>query len=233
MISVVVPCYNEEENVEDVYRNLTSSLKSLGKNYEIIFVDDGSEDSTKKIIERLEKSDSHVVPAIHEKNMGLGKALETGFRRASGDVIITTDADSTHDASLIPNMAELVNKGYDVVIGSRYVGGGKMLNVPLYRIIVSMFTSMVLHPILGIRDVKDMTSGYRAYSPKVKNITITSAGFQSELEILYKISRLGAKIVEIPIVLEMRKKGNSKFKLFKTAKEYLWLVVRLRLNLEK
>lgn len=232
MISVVIPCYNEEENVKDVYSNISAQLKKLGEKYEIIFVDDGSWDSTRKIVERIRKSDRNVVVAAHTKNMGLGKALETGFKKSSGNVIVTTDADSTHDPALIPRMVEMVNRGYDVVVGSRYVKGGKMLNVPPYRVAISMLAGTAIHVILGMWSVKDMTSGYRAYSRKVKKVSVQSAGFQSELEILYKMNRLGARIAEIPIVLEMRKKGNSKFRLFKTAKQYIKLVLRLKFGFQ-
>lgn len=232
MISVVVPCYNEEENVEDVYKSLSSALGNAGKEYEILFVDDGSKDSTKQVLDKIRASDVRVVVVPHDVNKGLGKALETGFKNSSGSVIVTTDADSTHDPSLIPKMAELVETGNDVVIGSRYVSGGKMLNVPFYRVMISKFAGFAIRLVFGMWKVKDTTSGYRAYSRMVKKISVDSSGFQSEVEILYKMNRLGAKITEIPIVLEMRKKGNSKFRLFRIAKQYAKLVASLRFGMK-
>ncbi len=228
MISVVVPCYNEEDSIADVYNSLSASLKN--SDYEIVFVNDGSGDSTSDKLGVLCKNDARVIVVTHGSNVGLGKALKTGFENSSGEVIITTDADSTHDASLIPNMVHLIEAGYDVVIGSRYVKGGRMLHVPFYRVVVSKFAGFLFHIILGMWGVNDMTSGYRAYSKKVKEIDFISAGFQAELEILYKMAKAKARITEVPIILEMRKKGFSKFNLAKVAMEYLKLAVNLKLR---
>ncbi len=228
MISVIVPCYNEEDSIADVYNGLSVSLKDF--DYEIIFVDDGSTDSTGDKLSALGAKDTRVAVVTHDNNAGLGKALKTGFENSSGDVIITTDADSTHDASLMPDMARLVENGYDVVIGSRYVKGGGMLHVPLYRVAVSKLAGLLFHIILGMWGINDMTSGYRAYSKKVKNVDVVSAGFQAELEILYKMARAKARIIEVPITLEMRKRGSSKFNLIDVAMEYLKLAVDLKLR---
>ncbi len=228
MISIVIPCYNEEESVRKVYKNFSANLGKSGKRYEIIFVDDGSKDSTSTVLEKIRNNDRNVRIVKHEKNMGLGKALRTGFVNAKGDAIITADADSEHDACYVPMMANLIYNGYDVVVGSRFSGGGYTGNVPAYRVLLSKFTTTALHLIFGMWGVNDMTSGYRAYSKKVKEINVTTRGFQSEMEILYKMNRSGARITEVPIVAKRRTGGRSKFKFFKTAAEYLRLVWNLK-----
>lgn len=230
MISIIIPCYNEEESVREVYKNFSTNLKKSGKRYEMIFVDDGSDDSTFSILEKIRKNDRTVRVIKHEENMGLGKALHTGFVNAKGDAIITADADSEHDAYSVPMMANLIYNGYDVVVGSRFSRGGDTGNVPISRVLLSKFTTGALHLIFGMWGVNDMTSGYRAYSKKVKKINVTTRGFQSEMEILYKMNGLGARITEVPIVAKRRTGGRSKFKFFKTATEYLGLIWNLKLS---
>ncbi len=231
MISIIIPCYNEEESVRGVYKNFSTNLRKFGKKYEIIFVDDGSQDSTFYILKKIQRSDKTVRVVRHEKNMGLGKALHTGFANAKGDAIITADADSEHDAYSVPIMANLIDNGYDVVVGSRFSRGGDTGNVPAHRVLLSKFTTVALHLIFGMWGINDMTSGYRAYSKKVKNVGVTTRGFQSEMEILYKMNRLGARITEVPIVAKRRTGGSSKFRFFKTAAEYLRLVWNLKSGL--
>lgn len=230
IISIVIPAYNEEENIEELYKKINKVITKIDENYEILFIDDGSTDSTSRIIERIISQNRNVKLIIHGTNQGIGRAISTGLKAATGDTIITLDSDLSHDANNIMNFIKEIRKGYDVVIGSRYVGNGGMINVPTWRIVVSKFAGFLFSVLFSMFDIKDKTSGYRAYSTLVKNINIISTSFSVQLEILIKMRKKGAKMKEIPILLTWRKRGHSKFKIFKIMRAYLRMVINLKLS---
>jgi len=174
--------------------------------------------------------DRNVKLIVHQINRGLGGALSTGFKHAIGDTIITLDSDLSHDASNITNFIKEMKNGYDVVIGSRYVGNGGMIGVPKWRVLVSKFAGFLFSILFNMFKIKDKTSGYRAYSTLIKKIDITSTGFPAVLEILVKMKKNDARMKEIPIVLTWRKKGYSKFKIFSIMKAYLKTIFHLKLG---
>jgi len=205
-------------------------MNRMEDKYEILFINDGSFDSTPQIIKRIMANDKNVKLITHKINQGFGAAISTGFENVTGDVIITMDADLTHDTDMITNFIKEVRNGYDIVIGSRYIENGGMINVPLWRVFVSKFAGLLFSFLFNMFDIKDKTSGYRTYSSLVKKIDITSTGFPVQIEILIKMKKLGAKIKEIPIILNWRKKGYSKFKIFSVMMEYLKMVIYLKIS---
>jgi len=140
------------------------------------------------------------------------------------------DADLTHDINMITNFIKEIKNGYDIVIGSRYVENGGMVNVPMWRIFVSKFAGSLFSFLFNMFDIKDKTSGYRAYSSLVKKVDIKSTSFPAQMEILIKMKNSGAKIKEIPIILNWRKKGHSKFKIFSVMIEYLKMIIYLKIS---
>jgi len=118
-LSIVIPIYNEEENLPILYEKLKAVLDNLGKSYEIIFVNDGSTDRSWEIIKELAEKDPHVVGVNFRKNFGQTAAMSAGFEVAQGDVIITMDGDLQNDPEDIPKLLEELNKGYDIVSGWR------------------------------------------------------------------------------------------------------------------
>lgn len=201
-----------------------------GERYEIVFVDDGSTDSTPLILKKIMSKDKNVRVITHKTNKGLGSAISTGFKTVTGTIIITLDSDLSHDANNITNFIEEIKKGYDIVIGSRYVENGGMIGVPKWRIFVSKLAGFLFSILFNMFDVKDKTSGYRAYSTLVKKVDIVSIGFPAQLEVLVKMKKNGAKMKEIPILLTWRKKGYSKFKIFKIMGAYLRMVIRSKIS---
>jgi len=210
MISIIVPAYNEEENIE----SLTSEIKKARlKKYDLIIINDGSNDRTKETAEKIAKKERNIRIISHRKNLGLGAALRTGFRAAKGDIIVTMDSDLTHPPSMISLLTDkLEQTKSDVCIASRYVRGGGMKNISAWRVLISKIANVFFSVVFRI-NARDITSGFKAYkSEKIKAVKIERTDFASQLEIMVGLKRMNAKFCEIPLILETRKKGASKFR---------------------
>jgi dolichol-phosphate mannosyltransferase len=188
-ISIVAPAYNEEAAIEPFVRGVAEVLKQSFKTWEIIIVNDGSKDRTAEFLRRLEREYSRLVVVTHLSNRGLGAGLETGFRNAKGEIIVTMDADGTHDPRLIPRLYSEIENGTDVAVASRYVDGGGMIGVPCWRRLISTAGNRIIGAISGW-PVKDGTSGYRAYrSNLVKNLCTLRRGFEVQGDILIRLAK--------------------------------------------
>jgi dolichol-phosphate mannosyltransferase len=216
---IILPAYNEGNN-------LANMLPQLIERYNVLVIDDGSTDNTASVAKAM---GANVI--IHPTNKGLGRSLYDGFvwaAKNNEDVIITMDADNTMDTSLIPQMADLVKNGFDLVIASRYQKGAVVENVPAYRKVMSITASYICRAAFKL-PVNDYSSGYRAYSGKaVKKAIkhygwgfITSSGFDCQIEILRKLKPFITNACEIPIRLDYAPKaGHSSFNFGKTLKGY-------------
>lgn len=208
MVTILAPAYNEELVIEQFVNQIELSLDTFVKQWELLIINDGSSDKTKIIVESLTNKYKNLRLINHEYNKGIGKALETGFKDAKGDIIITMDADCSHSPNIIKELVENINNGYDVVIASRYVKGGGMHEVPLWRQYISKCGNICFRAITHIH-IKDTTTGYRAYSKKViGNLDDLPNGFEVQLEILNRLKNYNIK--EIPLVLTNRAAGQSK-----------------------
>ena len=230
-VGVVIPLYNEEMNVVPLVGKLLSALGHFDG--EIVLVDDGSTDETGRLIDELADENDQVVAIHHLENSGYAQALKTGFKRGIDDmldVICVMDGDMTHEAGDISRFLMEIERGADVVIGSRYVENGKMVDVPFRRVFISKAANFLFRLLLGLK-VRDITSGYRAYRRKVlEKINIDSDSFHIHLEITAKSNNAGFKIREIPIVLKGRRFGASKFNLISTWWKYLTFVIKFRIR---
>jgi len=205
--------YNEEDNVK---RTLTDVENVLSKydDHEVIVVDDGSNDETSKFVEKFEKNNSNIHLLKHLLNMGMGRALRTGFENATGDIIVTIDADLSYSASQIPKLVdELINnETIDIVVGSPYMEGGEVNNVPIIRLIISKIANKFAGFAMS-ENLSTVTAVLRAYRKDVlDSLELESNGTEINLEILSKSSATKYQIKEIPAVLEGRKLGNSTLK---------------------
>jgi len=243
-IKILLPAYNEEKDIGSLVLSISEFLKR--EEFQIIIVDDGSSDDTVSIIEKHQKK----IPIMllrHKRNRGLGKAIETGLQNAienfsNSDVIVTMDADNSHDIRELPQMIDKINENYDIVIASRYVKGAKEVGVPFKRKIYSRVIRYILTILFPIKGIKDYTCGYRAYRASFlkkaatifKDKMIQSTGFSAQMEILIKFSWIEAKVSETPIVLRYNlKRGKSKLNVLKTIVTYLEFIYLLKTTKKK
>ena len=213
-IAIIIPTFNEEENVPKLIEELKGLRKIL--EFDAVFINDGSKDSSKFLIENSAKANKWIKIYNHEVNKGLAQTLKDGMKytKENGyDIIVQMDCDLTHPVSLIPKMVDEIKNGYDMVIASRYVGEGGMKNVPKNRVVISELANSAFRFLLGLK-TRDTTSGFRGYRREViDKISLVSDSFQIQLEFTIKAERLGFKIKEIPFILVNREFGQSKFKL--------------------
>lgn len=212
---VVIPTYNEAENVP----KLIGELFALAiPNLSILIVDDNSPDGTGEIAREIALRHPGIVHVIQRPaKLGLGTAYITGFRYAldrGARYIIQMDADFSHSPSYIPTMLEKIRE-YDVVIGSRYIPGGRVdERWGLNRIFLSWWANAVYIPLILKLQVKDATSGFRCFRREVLEAIdlykVRSNGYVFQVEIIYLCEKLGFRVLEIPIYFEDRRIGKSK-----------------------
>jgi dolichol-phosphate mannosyltransferase len=211
---VIIPTYNEKENVEKIIR----SVFSLALDFDILIIDDGSPDGTAQIVKKL----IHEFPNklfLEERSgkLGLGTAYIHGFKWAlknNYDYIFEMDCDFSHNPNDLERLYNAcANEGADVAIGSRYVKGGNVSNWPIGRILMSYFASVYVRMILWI-NIKDTTAGFICYNRKVLETIdldkVKFIGYAFQIEMKYTAYRLGFKLKEIPITFIDRKEGQSK-----------------------
>lgn len=232
-IFVMIPTYNERANVGDLVRGIHRALPSATA----LVVDDSSPDGTADEVKRLMRRDRRLRLMLRPREVkGRGWAGRDGFleaMRLGADAVVEMDADLSHDPQHLPALLAPVRKGQaDVVVGSRYVPGGKDADRPWHRRAVSGFARQYLAFVLGI-PLKDPTSGYRVFSKKalsaIRTATLTARDPFIVSEMMYRCVRAGLRVVEVPIVFVDRTRGISKLG-FTTLLKYLGKALRLRLS---
>jgi len=220
LISLVLPVYNEGENIVECLRRIGRGL--AGHAHEILVCYDLDEDTTLPAIAAMADRPEGVRLVKNTLGRGAPKAMRAGFLAAQGDVIVTTMADLSDPPELVPRMAELVRAGADVVSGSRYMRGGSQQGGPLVKRTLSRTAGLLLYWICGLR-THDPTNNFRAYSPRfLSGVEVESArGFEIALELTVKAHLKGARVTEIPSSWVDRSAGKSNFKLWKWMPNYL------------
>lgn len=215
-LSVVIPLYNEEENIEELHRKLSEALINLSISYEIIYVDDGSMDNTLKLLEEIQKKDSHVVVLSFRRNFGQTAAFAAGFDFARGDVVITMDGDLQNDPVDIPKLLEAI-KYADLVSGWR-----KRRKDPfLSRRLPSIIANWLIGKVTGVR-IHDYGCSLKAYRREVvKNLRLYG---EMHRFIPALASWYGVKIKEVEVTHHPRYRGKSKYGIGRTIKVLLDLV---------
>ncbi len=237
MLYILLPAFNEEQSLPNLLNRFQKVLAEWELEYLVVVVDDGSIDKTAEIaLDFSRKMNLDLVP--HPHNMGLGAAMRTGFdyiTKCTGpdDLILAMDADDTHNPENLRDMMAMINTGKDVVIASRYEKGGKEVGLSLHRKILSLGASFLLKLFFPIERAKDYTCGFRLYRADLikKAIDgfsenfITTNSFVCMAEILIKLSYLGARVGEVPLILRYDlKQGESKMKKIRTIVRYLRLI---------
>lgn len=205
MISILLPTRNEPL-AHILVANIREAMKEISEPYEIVAVDK-SDDGT---YERLKDMK---VTVIRQKTEGLGGALMEGLVAAQGDVVITMDADLSHDPKYIPSFIEKARESFDVVIGSRRMPGGGIVGWSWRRKLISFGGNFIGRKVAGV-NISDLTSGYRLYKRNViegiRLDQIKSTGYSFQLEILARAIKKGFKVEAVPIVFHDRLQGRSK-----------------------
>lgn len=210
-ITVVIPTYNELENIE----KLAALILSQDERIHILFVDDNSPDGTGEIADRLAAANPRVQVLHRAGKMGLGSAYREGFKialAADSDYIMEMDADFSHDPSMLPLFIDKMSS-HDVVIGSRYVNGVSVVNWPIRRLILSYCASVYTRLITGLH-LSDCTGGFKCFKREVLEAidlgSIKSDGYSFQIEMNYRCFERGFTIGEIPIIFVDRHAGTSK-----------------------
>ncbi len=213
-LSVVIPAYNEEENVPILYERLKVVLEKLDKDYEIVFVDDGSKDSTWERLKEIAQRDKRVKLIRLRKNYGQTAAMYAGFQHAKGEVIITMDADLQNDPEDIPRLMEKLQEGYDIVSGWRKDRKDPFLS----RKLPSMVANWIISKATGV-ELHDYGCTLKAYRSDIIKRLELYGDMHRFLPALTK--RLGARITEIPVKHHPRIYGKSKYGIGRTVRVIL------------
>lgn len=224
-ISIVVPTYNERENIEDLLLAVSKTLE--GYDYEIIIVDDNSPDGTAKIVQEYSAKDDRIKLLVRSGKLGLGSAIIEGFGMAKGNYFLMVDADLSHGPEDIKRVIDN-RKGADIVIGSRYIKGGKIIGWPLKRRIISRIAVGISKTLFNL-SVKDPVSGFALYKKEIferLSSNLDPIGYKLLLEILVKSKEL--TVNEIPITFIDRQTGQSKLNIDEII-NFIKLCWRLRL----
>jgi dolichol-phosphate mannosyltransferase len=208
---VVVPTYNERDNIEPILRRLLEANPQA----HALVVDDASPDGTGDLADRVAAADERVRVLHRPDKAGLGAAYIAGFRWAlerGYDVIVEMDADGSHAPEQLPELLSALPEA-DIVLGSRWVPGGKIVNWPMSRMLLSRGGNVYTRLALGM-DLRDATGGFRAYRAavlqKVDLDDVASQGYCFQVDLAWRAVRDGFRVVEVPITFTERERGNSK-----------------------
>ncbi len=216
-ISVVIPIYNEEESIPPLYQALTAALEKIGRTYEIVLVDDGSQDGSYAVLCRLADADRRVKVIQFRRNFGQTAAMAAGFDHAQGRVIIPMDGDLQNDPNDIPLLMQKIEEGYDVVSGWRKNRQDKTL----LRKVPSRIANWLIGKVTGVK-LHDYGCSLKAYRAEVLKGTRLYGEMHRFIPALANL--MGAKITEVPVTHHARKFGKSKYGLKRTFKVLLDLL---------
>jgi len=229
---LILPTYNEAENIERIVAAALPRLATTGLEHRILVVDDGSPDGTGRIADRL-ASETPAIEVLHRTSKeGIGPAYLAGFRHAlagGADLLMEMDSDFSHDPADIPRLVAATDRA-DLVLGSRYVPGGGVTDWGLPRRLISRGGSLYARILLGI-PVNDLTGGFKCFRRSVLETLDLSGvgtdGYGFQIEVTYRAVKAGFRVEEVPIVFRDRRAGTSKMSA-KIAVEAFWKVPLLR-----
>jgi len=232
-VSVIIPAHNEEKLIEKTIKRIYDIMTKSGYNYEILVIDDNSNDKTGLIIERLSKINKKIIP-IHKKtrtkgSSGLGSALRFGFKYCSGDIIIPFMGDLSDNPKDVPKLVNKILDGYDVVCGSRFIEGSTIAGYPNLKLLCNRIYNRLFAFLFHMK-IKDISNAFKAYRKNVLKIAKPkSRGFEITSEIVLKSHIYGFKITEVPVGWRKREKegGESKFGSFHSPRFIIFKLVRI------
>lgn len=212
---VIIPTYNEKENIEKIIR----AVFALPKSFHILIIDDGSPDGTASIVKGLMEAEfaGRLFLVERQGKLGLGTAYICGFKWAleyGYDFVFEMDADFSHNPEDLPRLYHAcADEGFDVAVGSRYVSGVNVVNWPMGRVLMSYYASRYVQFVTGI-PVRDTTAGFKCYRRRVLETVDLDAirfkGYAFQIEMKFTAYKLGFKIKEVPVIFVNRREGTSK-----------------------
>jgi dolichol-phosphate mannosyltransferase len=229
---VVLPTYNERENLEPLVTAVRSVLDGPAPDHTILIVDDASPDGTGEVADALAARDPHVRVLHRPRKDGLGQAYLAGFDVALAEgagLVVEMDADFSHDPAYLPALIGAARDA-DLVLGSRYVPGGGIRNWGRLRTFVSRGGCWYARTVLGV-EVRDLTGGFKCFRRAVLEAldlrSIRSQGYAFQVELTYRALQLGFRVKEVPIVFADRRVGQSKMSR-RIVLEAIWMIPALR-----
>jgi dolichol-phosphate mannosyltransferase len=229
---LILPTYNEAENIESFVRAVTGQLETVGMPHTVLIVDDGSPDGTGRIADRLAGELPHLEVLHRPSKAGLGRAYLAGFGvalEAGAELVLEMDSDFSHDPADLPRLIA-ASSAADLVLGSRYVPGGGVTDWGLLRRLVSRGGSAYARLVLGV-PVRDLTGGFKCFNRRVLEgielDRVQANGYQFQIELTYWAVRAGFTVAEVPIRFRKRRSGTSKMTP-RIALEAVWRVPALR-----
>ncbi len=240
-VRVVLPAFNEQDALERLVERIVQTLSETPWEFDVLVVDDGSSDRTVSVARKLQES-YPVRLVCHEVNKGLGAAITTCLTRGiegldSDDIVVAMDADNTHPPQLITQMVPMIRQGYDIVIASRFVAGGRVVGLAKHREWLSIGARVMMQTLFPVRGCRDYTCGYRAYRVGMLRDAILrtdgkltqETGFACMADLLLTLNGFGAVIGEVPLLLRYDfKRGVSKMKIFQTIQRTIRMMARHR-----
>ena len=226
--TVVIPTYNERENVQRIVPALLNGREGL----RVLIVDDNSPDGTADVARQLGKEDPRIAVLVRPQKQGIGPAYLAGFQRAledGADFVVQMDADFSHPVDMVPELLRLATD-HDLVLGSRYLKGITVVNWPMSRLLLSYYGNLYARWVTGL-PVADVTGGFKCWRrellARIPLSEVRSNGYAFQIEMTYRAWRLGARLCETPILFADRTVGDSKMNK-RIALEALWIVWWLR-----
>jgi dolichol-phosphate mannosyltransferase len=243
-VRIAMPAFNEASSLPDLIPRIAETLDDLPYQYDILVVDDGSQDETVRVGREL-ANDYPVRVHEHGINQGLGAAITTAVTQAleglfDDDIVVTMDADNTQPPQSIAMMVPMIREGRDIVIASRFRPGAQVVGLSRFRALTGFGASLLMRTLFGLRGCRDYTCGYRAYRVgclrkailKLDGQLVRESGFASMAELLLNVAKDGAVIGEVPLLLRYDfKPGASKMNVSQTIYRTLRMVARHRFGL--
>ena len=220
-VSVVIPVFNEEVTVGDIVTRTKKTLEKMGVIHEVLVVDDGSDDRSADVAQERKAQ------VLRYSHQGKGFALRSGFRQAKGKLVVTLDADGSHQPEEIPLVLRyLMEDRADFVVGSRFSNWeAKKTKIPKINRIGNRLFNNLTRYLTGVK-ISDTQSGFRAIRANlIKKMNLTSKGYEVESEMLVKALRIGARVTETPISFDQRTVGNSKLDPLRDGARILYAII--------
>lgn len=232
MISIVIPLYNERENVltykDELFPEIDRIAAVTGECFQYILIDDGSQDDTYPLLQNLASERADVIALTNGKNKGMGAAIKHGLRHCEGDLIITMDSDLTFRPEDVRGLIDAYRRSHPACVsGSPYLERGLMEEVPFFRYLLSKTVNSLYRVLLGA-NITCVSPIFRLYEKNaLDGMRIRSDNFEINAEILAKLILNGKSVVEIPVKLHTRRHGESKIDVKKEIKNHIRLLTKI------